>query len=356
MKIIPVLSLISALIASDASAESDFCHEHSGDFSYELAQPFATHRMINGWGPTRAVLKMSNQYPNLEQCLYTGGLDWQRQRILAAIDYWIKQKLNYCHHYLPDYATPEFQRDMRKNQGGYCSAASDLMPGSPYFQQQVRWNYTGLGYETAANWQQNAMWYGMDCSNYTSFLYDFAFGILFNSKTGWQAGQRKDGTQDNLSPNQQLGEYILDNPQAAGALLCADNSIEINSSCDGHGGYLSAIDNTGMKFPGLIKANDLASLPLYPGDLLFIAAAGSAPERASIVTHVVLWTGKRVGYGENDINPALIAPNSLCPAQDWLPKIGDWVISDSHYQGADYRVLTPCFYLNNLWGVRRVIY
>lgn len=71
---------------------------------------------------------------------------------------------------------------------------------------------------------------------------------------------------------------------------------------------------------------------------------------------VVLWLGKQVGYGDNDINPALIAPNSLCPAADWLPKIGDWVISDSHYQGADYRVLTSCFYLNNLWGVRRVIF
>ncbi len=30
---------------------------------------------------------------------------WQRQRIIAAADYWIKQKLNYCHHYLPNYAT-----------------------------------------------------------------------------------------------------------------------------------------------------------------------------------------------------------------------------------------------------------
>jgi hypothetical protein len=39
-----------------------------------------------------------------------------------------------------------------------------------------------------------------------------------------------------------------------------------------------------------------------------------------------------------------------------MPHIGDWVITDSHYQGPDYRILTSCFYLNNLWGVRRVIH
>ena len=76
---------------------------------------------------------------------------------------------------------------------------------------------------------------------------------------------------------------------------------------------------------------------------------------SSLVTHVVMWTGKQVGFGPNDIPPAQIAPNGLCPQATWMPQIGNWVITDSHYQGADYRVLTPCFYLNNLWGVRRVI-
>ncbi|MDI1352824.1 MAG: hypothetical protein PSV35_08710, partial [bacterium] len=75
----------------------------------------------------------------------------------------------------------------------------------------------------------------------------------------------------------------------------------------------------------------------------------------ALVTHVVIWTGKQVGLGAIDNNPAQIAPNGLCPEQSWLPHIGDWVIIDSHYQGPDYRVITPCFYLNNLWGIRRII-
>lgn len=106
---------------------------------------------------------------------------------------------------------------------------------------------------------------------------------------------------------------------------------------------------------GSIKASDLAALPLIPDDLLFIAATKSTSLTPEKVTHVAMWTGKKVGFGPNDIQPSQIAPNSLCAPNIWMPHIGDWVIVDSHYQGPDYRVLTPCFYLNNLWGVRRVI-
>ncbi len=171
----------------------------------------------------------------------------------------------------------------------------------------------------------------------------------------WQAGQRRGGSQSNLSPNQQQTNNILDNPQAAGQLVCADNTLEIGHSCNGHGGYLSVIDQQGQKHKGSIKASDLAALPLYPGDLLFISATKQSSANPSLVTHVVIWTGKQVGNGPNDIAPSQIAPNGLCAQDLWIPHVGDWVISDSHYQGADYRVLTSCFYLNNLWGVRRVI-
>ncbi|WP_155823916.1 hypothetical protein [Legionella shakespearei] len=354
-KVLFIAFLIGGLsLDSFSDAFASQCQNNVANFTAELQQPFNIDRFVRGWGPMRNTLQLNNELLN---CLDNSvGLDWQRQRIIAAADFWIKQKLNYCHHYLPDYPTPLSLRNVGYNKGGYCSAAKDIMPGSPYYQQQVRWNYSGLGAETMGNWLNNTMWYGMDCSNYTTFLYNFAFGLMFSSKTEYQAGQRADPMQYDLSPNQQSEDNVLDNPKAAGLLVCSDNTLEVQHSCDGHGGYLSAIDSSGTKHRGSITAKNLAALPLYPGDLLFISASRPDAVNPSAVVHVVMWTGKQVGYGSNDIHPDQIAPNSLCPQKDWMPRVGDWVITDSHYQGADYRVLTSCYYLNNLWGVRRVIY
>ena len=344
-----VFLMINVAIAKPDS----LCDKNRANFDYELAQPFhSMKRIVPGWGPTRAILHLS---PDLSSCMNTADLSWQQQRILAAADYWVNQKLNYCHHYLPNFATPQAIR-MKTKGGGYCSAALDIMPGTPYYQKAVRWNYSGQGRETRAQWLNKNMWYGMDCSNYTTFLYDFAFGLVFSSKITAQAGQGDGSAQANLSPNQQTDSLVLANTQAAGRLVCRDNTLEVNHSCKKHGGYLSVIDSQGIKHKGSITSADLAALPLHPGDLLFIAATGPNSLTPSKVTHVVMWTGKQVGYGENTISPSQIAPNGLCSKKTWIPNIGDWVITDSHYQGADYRVLTPCFYLNNLWGVRRVIY
>jgi len=129
--------------------------------------------------------------------------------------------------------------------------------------------------------------------------------------------------------------------------------------CNGHGGYLSKIASDG-KFNRTVTVASVAAV-LQPGDLLFIAGAGpdkqpNPDDSTSEVTHVIMWLGQQVGFGPNDINPALIAPDDTCSNPSiWQPHVGDWVIADSHYQGYDYRVLTTCFYLNDLWGVRRVI-
>ena len=351
MKKTPRMFLILGLmpLVANAYPNSQTCLQNVANFNYELQQNDSTMRTIKGWGATRAHLQLN---PDNSYCLRTAGLDWQRQRVLVAADFWIKQKLNYCHHYLPNYQTPMDGRGARPNQGGYCSAALSLKPNSAYYQQQARWNYSGKGNETLDNWVNNAMWYGVDCSNYTTFLYNFAFGTLFSSQVNAQAGQGLN--QKNLSPNQQREGVTLNSPKAAGQLVCKDNTLEVNHSCQDKGGYLSVFDTQGIKHPGSITSADLAALPLQPGDLLFIAASRKDSLNPLSVTHVVMWTGKKVGYGPNDIAPENIAPNSLCPKQ-WIPKMGDWVITDSHYQGPDYRILTPCFYLNNLWGVRRII-
>ncbi|MCL9686712.1 hypothetical protein MJ258_04230 [Legionella sp. EUR-108] len=344
--LIPLLILLWPLSANSDSI-SFSCQNNVANFDYELQQPLHTKRFVRGWGPARNILRLSSE---LLTCL--NNKDWQRQRVLAAADYWIKQKLNYCHHYLPDYATPLERRDAKHNKGGYCSVAKNIMPGSVYYHQQVRWNYKGTGAETRTNWINNTMWHGMDCSNYTTFLYNFALGLMFSSNIKYQAGQRADKTQNNLSPNQQSGTNVLDNPNAAGKLVCRDNSIEVNHSCAGHGGYLSVIDSSGNKHPGSILSSDLTAL--HPGDLLFISAR--RPNNSTAVVHVVMWTGKQVNDAPDAIHSEQIAPNESCPQKDWRPHRGDWIITDSHYQGPDYRILTPCYYLNNLWGVRRVIF
>ncbi len=355
------------------------CNSNYANFNYELLQNFDSGSAFDsGWGPVRNVPQLSPYNPNLTNCPTTGGVAWERARVIAAADFWVSQKLNYCHHYNPDYATPLNQRNAGGTSGGYCNPAVDLMPGSVYYGQEARWNYNGQGYQTANGWvNNNQMWYGMDCSNTTSFIYGFALGtnptlgIPFDSKTSNQAGQyNKTGqNQDNLTPNQQVPAdptQVLNNPSEAGLLVCADGTTDPTPSspsmCTGHGGYLSGIDSTG-KFTKNITVAQVAQV-LQPGDLLYIAGGGGAPDSqpnpdgsSSIVTHVIMWIGKQVGTGPNNINPSLIAPDDS-PCADpsiWQPQTGDWVIADSHYQGYDYRKLTTCFYLNDLWGVRRVL-
>jgi hypothetical protein len=335
---------------------ADNCQANIANFNYELSQNFDSSAAPDPvWGPSRNVLALSPANPNLSSCMVSAGITWSQQRILAAAAFWVSQKLNYCHHYTPDYYSPANTRGAALNAGGYCNPVVDLMPGTPYFNQEARWNYSGQGSQTIANWQNNNyMWFGFDCSNYTAWLYDFAFGIVFDSGTGFQAGQRSNGSQDLLSPNQQSVGNTLDNPNAAGTLVCADNTLEVAHSCAGHGNYLSVINSSGTKVPSLVTPSQLAAL--HPGDLLYIADSDIQKNPTnSEVTHVVMWTGKTIGNGPNQIPASQIAPEDLCPQSDWMPVAGQYVITDSHYQGADYRMITSCFYLNNLWGVRRVI-
>jgi len=350
------------------------------NFNYELTQTIDSSTIdastINSWGPARNQLIMSSSNPNLHQCTTTNitntnNIQWMQNRLLASELFWVNQKLNYCHHHVVDFATPPVSYGTPRAQissgGGFCSTATDLMPGSVYYGQSARWNLTGTASETIDNWNNNnGMWHGVDCSDFTSFAYNFAFGIQFNSDTGYQAGQATDGSQNTLTPNGQtsgntLQAFSNSNPNSpAGVLVCKDGKTEQEeAACGGYGtdGYFSVFRGSDYSHP-YYTISDQMLQTLQPGDLIFLGfskGAGDGNNSSSVVTHVITWTGKKVGYGTNDINPSLIAPESICPMSDWAAQVGDWVIIDSHYQGPDYRVFSSCFYGNNIWGVRRVI-
>lgn len=325
---------------------SSVCQDNIANFNYALSLPFDSASDYDpDWGPARNSFPLSPANPNLTSCV--SDTSWQQQRVLAAAQFWINQKLNYCEHHVPDFATPIAKRGNIYGEGGFCNPIVDLAPNTPLYQQQARWNYSGSGSETVNNWvNNNVMWYGFDCSNYQAFLYDFALNINFSSGIQQQSGQI-DSTST-TGPNNGGAQTIPN--LTSGPLVCVDGTTTCSPSS---GQYISTIDSAGTYNPNAVPIS-LLDNALQPGDLIYIA--GSLNERAhsSDVTHVIMWTGLTIGTGANTIPPSQIAPNELCQ-QFWQPIVGQPVITDSHYQGPDYRMLTQCFYLENVWAVRRPI-
>ncbi len=360
-------------------AVSETCSNNYADISYELSQQWDSSNLTPGWGYSPISIALN---PNFLTCT-TGsdGTTWQQKRVLAVADFWVKQKINYCHHYSSDYLTPPALRcDSASDgasgaNGGCCSLRPNLQTSSSTYGQIIRWNYNGQNSQTATYWQQfTRLWYGVDCTNFTRLVYNFAIGILTTGKTSAQAGQTPNDPTNAISPNQQTTFNQLNYSCAPGALVCGDGTVDQggNTFCAGHGGafatngvgnYFSMIDSSGnsqSSNPSIVSMAKSQLGLLQPGDLIFIAGSLDTGQPSDTVTHAVIWTGQAVGYGPNDINPNLIAPDELCtPAThcNWQgnANIGQPVIIDSHYQGPDYRVFTDYFYLEDVWGVRRVI-
>lgn len=259
---------------------------------------------IGFWGPEAAV------YPTVGALAGCDPTYWQQQRILAVIDKLVAMDLNYCHHHIPAWsAPPVFQRD------AYCSPAKQTQP----------------------------RWQGLDCSNFTSWVYNYGLG----------------GTRLTGAIRPQSGQSVNPQPQWPNAAASTNRSTAGTLVTDEGGAYVSV----GSK-------NTEANLTnLLPGDMLYIMGdypLGSGTP--TTVTHVVLWTGRTVAeLGLERI------------AAPWQPyaQPDDWVIVDSHYAGPAYRPLHGPFeidtristralgckrwpgqcvkYSDLIWGVRRII-
>lgn len=331
------------------------------------------------WGPNLANLPFPTAFITCQSVA-----SWNQQRVIDATAYWVSQKVNYCHHHVPTwYPTIE---------SGFtaCSDSTDVMPPVPV-ESMIRWNYSGIGAESASAWyfidtahpDRHATGnyaYGLDCSDYSKLIYSYAESMLFTSAVALQAGQASNESE--LAPNvvgfkDNTGLDILGLP-SAGQLVCADGTTaprgSTNTGCNGHGGYISVFDSAGKYESNAITNSMLNNL--QPGDLVYIAGCGSNPNAQTapscgnpeqLVTHVVMWTGQKIGQSSTITN-SMIAPETdtddygdkhgQCSNHDWWSvgnNMGNWIITDSHYQGPDYRAFTNCFYRNQVWGVRRVL-
>lgn len=364
------------------SPTPSYCQQNVANFSAISGINLSTTPFDYVWGPALANLPFP---ANLSQC--QSNSSWNQARILAAVDYWVGQKVNYCHHHVPTWnpayelngTTPNPQAVAAS---AMCSINSDIMPPVPA-ESIIRWNYSGVGTETATAWYNvnsglayptGNYAYGLDCSDYTKLVYAYAESVYFTSAVAMQAGQSV--AQSNLAPNM---PGFVDSPESdsmglysAGNLVCADGSLAPNrgiansSSCNGHGGYISVFESNGSYNESAVTNAMLNNL--QPGDLIYIA--GSAYDYNThavtpLVTHVIIWIGQQIG-SSSYISDSMIAPQTNidsagyhaheCDGEFWSAtnNTGNWIISDSHYQGPDYRAFTSCFYRNQVWGVRRV--
>jgi hypothetical protein len=321
------------------------CKLQISDFSFQNQQPFSSYAK-GKWG------YKANQFSlNSEQQQCATNPDWSRQRLLAAADYWIKQKLNYCHHHTPDFRTTDRQILKQQTTGDEFCANNLNLANNQFNGQQIRWNYSGVGNETIENWQNNRMWYGFDCSDFTAWLYNFGLGIFFTPSIYLQAGLI--AVDDGRSPNMQRSAGNFQNGMAPGKLLCRDGSLEQNELCTS--GYFSTIDKNGLK---TIQLTDKDYAHLNAGDLMYVGATqhdfNGLANGQNIVTHTYMWTGKKIGNGINQVPISIIAPHKPYEQDSCKPQAGQWVIIDSTYQGPDYRAFCS-YYSKNIWGVRRVI-
>ena len=256
----------------------------TADFSYRdsLAQSGATNwwkTASNGpWGPH------ASAYPEVGVPEGCNANTWMQQRALAVIDKVVKMQLNYCHHHIPGWLPPD-----------------DSGQSSPVFRVSSPADKITCSPNRKINNQ--IVWQGMDCSNLTSWVYNYAFGI-----------------------------------PSGGAIMPSNISVQACTASVAPGVALN------YNYTNINAA--IAAGKLQPGDLLYIMDTASTQ-----ISHVVIWTGKIVGTSF-DINQ--LAPDAKNYLKAGEQLTGAWVIADSHFNGPDYRPFMG-WYRDRVSHVRRVI-
>jgi hypothetical protein len=221
----------------------------------------------NDWGP------FPISYPKVTVPDGCDNTKWQQQRVLALIDKIVKMKLNYCHHHTPSWLPPASQRHSTSNtSGGDANSAGQCSDaGTP----------KGVGSDEG--------WKGIDCTTYTSFVFNYGSGCFLNALTGDQG--------------------------------CGTNA-------------------PGVALPYTASEQE----KFLPGDILFIAK--SADAKPLQLSHGVLWTGIQLTYDNGPFSMNTLMNNLAPESRKSITKYIEaqktagkpvFVISDSHYAGPNYR-------------------
>ncbi len=276
---------------------------------------------------------------------------FQRELVMAVENYWVDQGINYCHHHIPGWLPPTSPAKFRNfSSGGTSGGSASKMTCTA--------NRRADGSQSLARLTKSdeIQWEGVDCSDFTSWVYNFA-GLTQatnNLETGIGSQACSTGDDPLVSSGQQEPGVLLD-----------------------------------------INQGNIASMVGYlkPGDLLYITQKATVSADVGTVTtadgydvsHVITWTGKH--YSE------LRASDPAHFGLDTLGKVGSrlgvdlasyltthdgkavpvselggsadtdpWMIIDSHYAGPAYRpfiiknaTMKADWYAASLSHVRRII-
>ncbi|WP_250469929.1 hypothetical protein [Caballeronia sp. GAFFF2] len=317
---------------------------------------WATYLTASSWGPLAA------QYGAIKAPAGCTDTDtFYRELVMAVENFWVDQDINYCHHHVPGWLPPDdsggTDPKYRNSSAGSTSGAAASASGA----KTPKYGMTCTGQRSATGSQQiqasgvtatntpaytpaEVMWHGVDCSDFTSWVYNFA-GL-----TGSTEVETGVTTQACMTPAGATSTPDWAGPKQAGVLL------DINS-----GNF------------------DTTSQYLLPGDLLYITASPIVkgkmvpftPTSTIGLTHVVTWTGKKWSDLRNGpdawrYDPAHIGePGSRLGGDlasilqndnvlEALDKLDPWMIIDSHYAGPSYRPFIG-WYRSSVSDVRRII-
>ncbi|CAJ2944688.1 lipoprotein [Burkholderia pseudomallei] len=280
------------------------------------------------WGPTAAF------YGTLATPAACADADtFARELVIAAENYWIDQGINYCHHHIPGWTPPD---DSAAAAPRYRNSSAGSTSGASSNGMTCTAQRSGTGAQIVPGTAPSAgfsaseiQWNGVDCSDFTSWIYNFVglTGVRLPTAIGSQACAANEGADALPTP---------------GVLLDIDSG------------------------------NIDAMLPaLKPGDLLYITQvdplASCSDAGGYQLAHVVTWTGKRwsdLQAGPDAARYALARlgqPGSrlggdlakYLPLAD-LATQNPWMIIDSHYAGPAYRPFAG-WYRRSLSNVRRIV-
>ena len=265
---------------------------------------------------------------------------WKRELLIAVENYWVEQGINYCHHHIPGWTPPDDGAYRNSSAGstsgeggGAMTCTSDRFadghqrvsgPGNHHVCSAPGGSKFCDSAEELASSDptKRVQWLGVDCSDFTSWAYNFA------------------------------GITAAPLPTAIGTQAC---------SVDAAPGALIDINASNIETPQ--PDGKTLEDKLQPGDLLYVLST-SSPKLA----HVVTWTGlhwrdlksssaaasfdaAKLGAVGSRLGGDLTSYGaSLAELESKNP----YMIIDSHYAGPAYRPFVG-WYRGSVSHVRRIV-